>query len=159
LTRQKRLVGVIGAGVVTADGEQQAYRVGRLIAEQAAVLVCGGLGGVMEAAAKGCVEAGGDVIGVLPGDSATAANPYVTLPIVTNMGHARNIIIAHTADVLIAVEGEYGTVSEMAIGLKLGKTVIQLNSRHKMDKAIVASTPEEAVNLAFMAIAGGDRIS
>jgi hypothetical protein len=61
--------------------------------------------------------------------------------------------------VLIAVEGEYGTVSEMAIGLKLGKTVIQLNSRHKMDKAIVASTPEEAVNLAFMAIAGGDRIS
>ncbi len=153
--RQKIMIGVIGAGQASSAGEQVAYRVGQLIAENDAVLVCGGLGGVMEAAAKGCVEAGGDVIGVLPGGSATAANPYVTLPIVTNMGHARNVIIAHTADVLIAIEGEYGTLSEMAISLKLGKIVVQLNSWQDLDAAVAAGSPEEAVEIAMNAIKGG----
>jgi uncharacterized protein (TIGR00725 family) len=118
------MIGVIGAGRASAAGERQAYEVGRLIAENGAVLVCGGLGGVMAAASKGCAEAGGEVLGILPGPTADSANPYVTLPIVTNMGHARNVIIAHSAAVLIAIEGEYGTLSEMAIGLKLGKTVV-----------------------------------
>lgn len=153
--RQKIRIGVIGAGQVSSAGEQQAYQVGRIIAEQDAVLVCGGLGGVMEAAAKGCAEAGGEVIGILPGPSAAAANPYITLPIVTNMGHARNVIIAHTAEALIAIEGEYGTLSEMAISLKLGKTVVQLNSWQQLEAAISAASPEEAVGLALKAVAGG----
>ncbi len=153
--RQKRIVGVIGGGQASAAGLQAAYQVGRLIAESHAVLVCGGLGGVMEAASRGCVEGGGEVIGVLPGSCADAANPYVTLPIVSNMGHGRNVIIAHTAEVLIAIEGEYGTLSEMAIGLKIGKTVIQLYGSLELPAALVARTPEEAVTLAFKAIEGG----
>ena len=151
----KRRIGVIGAGRASAEGERLAYRVGRLIAENDAVLVCGGLGGVMAAASKGCAEAGGEVLGILPGSSAESANPYVTLPIVSNMGHARNAIIAHTAEVLIAIEGEYGTLSEIAISLKLGKTVVQLNSWPQLDAAIVANSPEEAIELALNSIEKG----
>ncbi len=159
--RQKLRVGVIGAGQASAEGEQLAYRVGQLLAEAGAVLICGGLGGVMAAAARGCYEAGGEVVGILPGPSAEAANPYVTLPIVTNVGHGRNIIIAHTAQALIAVEGEYGTLSEMAIGLKLAKPVVQLKSWTHLSSAIPAKTAEQAVALALRAIkegvSGGDK--
>ena len=153
---KKTIIGVIGAGQASAAGAKQAYRVGRLIAENGCVLVCGGLGGVMEAASRGCAEAGGDVLGILPGDSAKSANPYISLPIVTNMGHARNVIIAQTADVLIAIEGEYGTLSEMAIGLKLGKTVVQLNSRYRFDDAVIAGNAEEAVAMALDSLRGLD---
>lgn len=156
MSRRKKLVGVIGAGSASQQGEKQAYEVGRLIAEAGAVLVCGGLGGVMEAASRGCFEAEGEVVGILPGASADTANPYVTLPIVSNMGHARNVIIAHTSDVLIAVEGEYGTLSETAIALKLGKTVIQLNSWQQLSAARVASSPGEAVAFALQACHGGN---
>lgn len=149
---KKIMIGVIGAGNASSTGERLAYRVGELIAQKGAVLVCGGLGGVMKAASKGCFEAGGEVIGVLPGATADAANPYVTLPIVTNMGHARNVIIAHTADVLIAIEGEHGTVSEMAISLKIGKTVVQLNRESLFADAVVAESPEQALELALQAI-------
>ncbi|HEY5674571.1 MAG TPA: TIGR00725 family protein [Malonomonas sp.] len=151
-SRRKLMIGVIGAGNVSAAGERHAYRIGQLLAEQNAVLVCGGLGGVMEAAARGCAEAGGEVIGILPGADADAANPYVSLPIATNLGHARNVVIAHTAQALIAVEGEYGTLSEMAIGLKLGKPVIQLDSWSQLTAALVATSPEQAVALALSAV-------
>lgn len=149
---RKRIIAVIGAGSAGEKGAQQAYRVGQLIAERGAVLICGGLGGIMEAASRGCTEAGGEVIGVLPGDSPLTANPYVTLPIVTAMGHARNIIIAQTAEALIAVEGEYGTLSEMAIGLKLNKPVVQLGSWLQIDSGYRAETPEQAVDMAFDAL-------
>ena len=114
---------------------------------------------VMEAAARGCAEAGGDVIGVLPGMSAMTANPYVTLPIVTNMGHARNVIIAHTAEALIAIEGEYGTLSEMAIGLKLGKTVVQLGSWSDLPDTFTAETPEQAVAVVMAAVKETETVS
>ncbi len=123
--------------------------VGREIAIRGAVLVCGGLGGVMEAAAKGAFEAGGDVIGILPGSDSLSANPYVTLSVPTNMGHARNVIIAHTAEVLIAIEGEYGTLSETAIGLKLGKPVFVLPGGLQVDGTVSALSAESAVALAF----------
>ena len=152
LPQRKIIIGVIGAGQVSPHGEERAYRVGQLLAEHGAVLVCGGLGGVMEAASRGCAEAGGQVIGLLPGADAAEANPYVTLPIVTNMGHARNIMIAHTAQALIAVEGEYGTLSEMAIGLKLGKTVVQLDSWKLLSDAVIATSPEQAVAVALAAV-------
>lgn len=149
------MIGVIGAGQATEEGKKQAYAVGRLIAERGAVLVCGGLGGVMEAASRGCCEAGGEVLGILPGDSRKTANPYVTLPIVTAMGHARNVIIAQTADALIAVEGEYGTLSEIAIGLKLSKPVVQLGSWLQVDAGHQVATPEQAVAAVFDALEGG----
>ena len=109
--KRKPIIGVIGASQPSAEGLRMAEVVGREIASRGAVLVCGGLGGVMEAASKGAVEAGGEVMGILPGPDKLSANPYVTLPVPTNMGHARNVIIAHTAEALIAVEGEYGTLS------------------------------------------------
>lgn len=155
LPRRKIMIGVIGAGQLSPRGEENAYRIGQLLAEQGAVLVCGGLGGAMKAASRGCVEAGGQVIGILPGADAAAANPYVTLPIATNMGHARNVMIAHTAQALIAVAGGYGTLSEMAIGLKLGKPVIQLDSWDLLSAAIVATSPEQAVAMALAAVREG----
>ncbi len=155
LVTKKPIIGVIGAGSASQAGEELAYRVGQLLAEAGVVLVTGGLGGVMAAASKGCFEAGGEVLGILPGATAEAANPYVTLPIVTNVGHARNIIIAHTAQALIAIEGEYGTLSEMAIGLKLGKPVIQLHSWSQLTAARCAETPEQAVALALHSIEEG----
>jgi len=153
--QRRRIIGVIGAGEASAGGCAIAREVGRRIAEAGAVLVCGGLGGVMEAAARGCTEAGGMVLGILPGGEAAAANPYVTLAVPTNMGHARNIIIAQTAEVLIAVEGEYGTLSEMAIGLKIGRPVIAIGNRHAPAGVHAAASAEEAVRLALSALAAG----
>jgi len=149
MTRSKRLIGVIGASQASPDGLLQAEEVGRRIAVSGAVLVCGGLGGVMEAAARGAFMAGGEVLGILPGPARDTANAYVTLPVATNMGHARNVIIAHTAEALIAIEGEYGTLSEAAIGLKLGKPVIVLPGGHDIKGAVLAASAEAAVNLAL----------
>ncbi len=145
----KTIVGVIGAGQVSAAGYQVAREVGRLLGEKGAVLVCGGLSGVMEAACRGCREAGGETLGILPGPEGKEANPYVSLAVATNMGHARNVIIAHTAQALIAVEGEYGTLSEMAIALKLGRPVVALNSWPGLDGVMEAASAEEAVALAL----------
>jgi len=126
-----------------------AEAVGREIALRGATLVCGGLGGVMEAAAKGAAEAGGEVLGILPGPDKRSANPYVTLAVPTNMGHARNVIIAHTADALIVVEGEYGTLSETAIGLKLDKPVFVLPGGQRIKGTVAVDTAESAVSFAF----------
>lgn len=126
-----------------------AEAVGRGIAEGGATLVCGGLDGVMQAAAKGAAEAGGEVIGILPGPDKRSANPYVTFAVPTNMGHARNVIIAHTADVLIAIEGEYGTLSEAAIGLKLGKPVFVLPGGPQVAGTVAVASAESAVALAL----------
>ena len=154
--RRKMIIGVVGAGNASSHGLDCAYQVGRLIAEKGAIVVCGGLEGVMEAASRGCAEAGGDVIGILPGNSADSANPYVSLPIVTDMGHARNVIIAQTSHALIAIEGEYGTLSEIAIGLKLGKVVVQLNSFPQIPTTCQAQTPEQAVAMVFAELQKGE---
>lgn len=149
MSTYKPIIGVIGASRPSSDGLYMAEAVGRAIAVRGAVLVCGGLGGVMEAAAKGASEAGGTVLGILPGPDRLSANPYVTLAVPTNMGHARNVIIAHTADVLIAVEGEYGTLSETAIGLKLGKQVFALPGGLQIPGTVPVASAESAVALAF----------
>jgi uncharacterized protein (TIGR00725 family) len=106
----------------------------------------------MEAASRGCAENGGEVLGLLPGPTSEPANPYVTIAAPTNMGHARNIIIAHTAEALIAVEGEYGTLSEMAIGLKLGKPVVVLPGGHKVAGAMSAEDPCFAVDMVLSSL-------
>ena len=101
----------------------------------------------MQAAAQGAWEAGGITIGILPSPDRQAANPFLTFSLATNLGHARNIIIAHSADGLIAVDGSYGTISETAIALKLGKPVVGLKVKWRLDGLKVAGTPEEAVEL------------
>jgi hypothetical protein len=146
---QQLMIGVIGAGAASPAGYETARRIGRLIAKRKAVLVCGGLGGVMEASCRGALESGGQTLGLLPGAAAEQANPYVTLVVPTNLGHARNVLIAHTARALIAVEGEYGTLSEMAIALKLGRPVAALQGWPDISGVFYASSAEEAVDHVF----------
>jgi uncharacterized protein (TIGR00725 family) len=146
---RKIQIGVIGAGSCTPEEAQAAYRIGREIALRGAVLVCGGLGGVMEAACMGALSADGVTVGLLPTSRKEDANPYVDIAVVTDMGHARNAIIARSSDVLIAVGGEYGTLSEIALGLKMGKKVVSLKGGWNIKGVLVADGPEHAVDTAF----------
>jgi hypothetical protein len=140
---------VIGGGTAPDDILALARQVGREIARHSAVLLCGGLGGVMAAAAQGAREAGGVSIGLLPGPDRGPANPHLTYALPTNLGHARNILLAHSADALIAVDGGYGTISEAAIALKLAKPVIGLQVAWQLPGVRPAATPAEAVALAL----------
>jgi uncharacterized protein (TIGR00725 family) len=156
------VVAVVGGGVCSAKEAALAEAVGRGLAGAGATLICGGLGGVMAAACRGARSAGGLTIGVLPGYRATDANPDVGVPIVTGMGEARNIIIVRTASAVIAVGGEFGTLSEIAFALKLGRPVIGLGTWELVRdgqpaQAIVkAQTAEEAVRLALGAFSGSN---
>lgn len=149
MSRQRLLIGVIGAGRASLEGQRTAEEVGRLLAEAGAVLVCGGLGGVMAAACRGAASAGGETIGLLPGEDASLANLDVSIALPTGLGHARNVLIAQAAKVLIAVEGEYGTLSEVAVGLKIGRPVISLGSWPGLTDVHQVETPSEAVALAL----------
>lgn len=147
----RKVIGVIGGSRCSPEIDRLAEEVGRRIAERGAVLICGGMGGVMAAACRGAQQAGGLTVGVLPGERATEANPFVEIPVVTGMGDARNVIIVRSAGAVIAVDGEYGTLSEMAFCLKFGVPVISLQS-WDFDPGIVrASTAEEAVERALKA--------
>jgi uncharacterized protein (TIGR00725 family) len=143
------IIGVIGGSEVSPELYSAAELIGREIGTRRAVLITGGLSGVMEAAAKGAKEAGGLTIGVLPGFSPADANPYIDLPIVTGLSEVRNIIVVRTAAVLIAVGGGYGTLSEIAFALRLHKPVIGWNSWPVADAIIWVQTPQEAVARAF----------
>ncbi len=123
---QSICIGVIGANETDSTNHDIAYELGTHIAGRGAVLVCGGLGGIMEAASKGAHEKGGTVIGILPGSDKKDANPYVSIALPTGMGIARNTLIVHMSDVLIAFPGSYGTLSEIAFALATGKTVVYL---------------------------------
>lgn len=147
--RPMNLIGVIGSGTCTEQVRSAAYAVGKGIAEAGYPLICGGLGGVMEGACQGAVDAGGLTIGVIPGDSAETANPYVMIPIVTGMGFARNALIVKSAAVLIAIEGGPGTLSEIAFALQFGVPVISLNSFDVSPDVIQVRTVEEALNQAL----------
>lgn len=114
-------IAVIGAGSCTAEEEAAAHRIGALLAENRVTLVCGGMGGVMEAACRGARESGGHTVGIVPETS--DGNPYIDTVIRTGMGHARNILVVQSADAVIAVGGSYGTLSEIAIALKTGRPV------------------------------------
>ncbi|MBP2031202.1 uncharacterized protein (TIGR00725 family) [Methanohalophilus levihalophilus] len=142
-------IGVIGAGKCSEEISILAEEVGREIARSGGILLCGGLGGVMEAASRGCNKEGGTVVGILPTDKPTDANDYVEVVITTSMGHGRNAIIAQSADVLIAVAGEYGTLSEIALSLAMGKKVVCLKSQWNIEGTYPVDTPEKAVEKAF----------
>ena len=154
------IVAVIGAGRCSKEVARVAESVGRELARRGAALVCGGLGGVMEAACRGAKSEGGLTIGILPGSSRREANLHVDIPVVTGLGGARNVIVVRTAQAVIAVDGEYGTLSEIAYALKLGIPVVglstwQLAREGRQVSAIVeAGTPAEAVDRA-LALAGG----
>lgn len=143
------IIGVIGAGSCGPKTTAQAERLGELLAKRGAVVACGGLGGVMEAVSRGASRAGGVVVGILPGSDKSSANRYVTIPVATGMGHARNVIIAHTADALVAVEGGHGTLSEIAVGLKLGKPVVAMGGWGAIAGVVPADSPEDAVEKVF----------
>ncbi len=140
------IISVIGAGSCSKEIYNIAEEVGKLVAQKGATLVTGGLGGIMEAASKGANEAGGITVGILPGFSKDDSNKYVNIPITTGLSHARNIIVARSADAVIAISGEYGTLSEIAIALKLGKPVIGINTWNNIEGVIKVNTPEEAMN-------------
>lgn len=138
-------IAVIGGGECSPAVRETARRLGRLLAEQGHILLCGGLGGVMEAACSGAREAGGLAVGILPDDRVNA-NKYVDIAIATGMGHARNVIIVKSADVVVALPGEHGTLSEIALALKMNKRVISLKS-WDIPGTLKAETPEEALKL------------
>jgi len=145
LARRPLIIGVIGAGTCDSNIYQLATEVGEEIARRGAVLVCGGLGGVMEAAAKGAALAGGLTVGILPGPSTHSANPHIKIPVATDMGQARNVIIAHTADGLVAVAGGHGTLSEIAHALKIGKPVVGLQTIPDLKGVRYVNTAQEAI--------------
>lgn len=160
MPKEKTFVAVIGAGQASAVETKLAEAVGAALAKKGAVVVCGGLGGVMEAACRGASLNGGLTIGILPGDNRQTANPFVEIPVVTGMGYARNVIVVKSAQAVIAVGGKYGTLSEIAYALQDNIPVIGLNtwplSHNKQeDKNIIAAaTPDEAVEIALKMAAG-----
>ncbi len=141
-------VAVIGPSEATADEATRAEEVGRLLAARGAVVVCGGLGGVMEAVARGAASAGGMVLGILPGTLREDANPYVTVALTTGMGEMRNALVVRAADAVIAVGGAYGTLSEIAYALRTGVPVVGLNT-WELDDVIDAPDVGAAVDLAL----------
>jgi uncharacterized protein (TIGR00725 family) len=153
-TAARKQIGVIGAGACGSEVRALAEMVGRKVAKRGAVLLCGGLGGVMEAAAYGAKQEGGITLGILPGVLREEANLWIDVAVVSGMGHARNALIAQSSDALIAVNGEYGTLSEIALGLKMGKPVVVLEPGWKIEGVYRAKSPEEAVELAFRLIEG-----
>lgn len=146
--RKRIRIAVIGGSRPGRQALDMALEVGRLIVRSGAVVVCGGLGGVMEAASRGAREEGGLVVGILPGNSPADANPWVDIPIATGLGYTRNSLVVMNADAIIAVDGEYGTLSEIAYGLIQGKKVVGLRT-WDVRGVTVAETAEEAVRLAL----------
>lgn len=134
-------IAVVGGGACGPEVRDTARRIGQIIASHGHVLICGGLGGVMEAACCGARDAGGLAVGILPGER-EEANCYIDVGIATGMGHARNVIIVKSADLVIALPGEMGTLSEMALAVKMKKPVISLSS-WEICGAFQAKDPEE----------------
>jgi uncharacterized protein (TIGR00725 family) len=154
-----KIVGVVGSTKAEPEVLKLAEEVGSEIAKRGAAVVCGGLSGVMEAVCKGARKEGGLTIGIIPSDDKNDANPFVQIPIVTGMGMGRNVMLVKTADVIIAVGGEFGTLSEIAHALNIGKKVIGLRTWN-LEKArdrpipnlIVAANPKHAVDIAMTSI-------
>ncbi len=155
MLNKKKFIAVIGGSACSKEEAELAETVGRKLAKQGAILVCGGLSGVMEAACKGASAEGGITIGILPGDSRQSANRHVQIPIVTGMGYARNAVVVKSAQAVIAIGGSYGTLSEISHALQSDIPVIGLNtwalSRNaRPDNSIIpVQNPTEAVDKAL----------
>jgi uncharacterized protein (TIGR00725 family) len=153
--KDQTYVAVVGPHDATREELTWAEEVGAGLARAGAVLVCGGLGGVMHAAARGCEIAGGVSVGILPGDDRDPGSPHLTVAVSTGLGETRNALVVRTSDAVIAISGEFGTLSEVAFALKLGKPVVGLNTwelakgGRPVDAITRVETPEEAVAEAF----------
>jgi uncharacterized protein (TIGR00725 family) len=147
-------VAVVGSGEASGELYERAREVGRLVAERGGTVVCGGRSGVMEAAARGATEAGGTAIGILPDEDREKANEHLSYSIATGTGHARNLAVVCSGDVVISVGGEYGTLSEIGLALKVGRPVVALDSWDLGEHVAVASSPEETVEVAFASLQG-----
>ena len=146
--RQRRgQIGVIGAATCSPEISAIAREVGEAIATRGFFLVCGGLDGVMEAACRGAKNAGGVTIGIIPTDKKQDANPYVDIVIPTGLGHARNVLVVHAADALVAVAGETGTLSEIAIALKTGKPLVGIQTWDVKGRVPMATGGHEAMTM------------
>lgn len=145
---QKIQIAVAGGAQASPHEYETARAVGRLIAENGAVLLCGGLGGVMEAACRGAQEQGGTTVGIISGTG--DGNPYLGIVVRTGLGHGRNVLVAQSGDALIAVGGSYGTLSEIAIALKTGCPVFGL-ATWEIEGVVRSGTPDEAVKRALEA--------
>lgn len=149
------IVAVVGSSCCSQEEARLAESVGELLAQERAILICGGLGGVMEAACKGAKSKGGLTVGILPGDDPGAANPWVDIPVVTGLGEARNVIVVKSAQAVIAIGGGYGTLSEIAFALRSGIPVVGLNTwslvrdRQEDSSIIKAYSAKEAVSKAI----------
>ena len=148
MTNHRKIIAVIGSRNCDATLYRMAQEVGRRIAEGGAILVCGGRRGIMEAACRGAAEGNGISVGILPGNDIADANDYVTVPIASGIGLARNFIIVRSATAAIAIGGQYGTLSEIAYCLQLGVPVVSLRS-WDIEGVIPVETPAQAVDLAL----------
>jgi len=142
-------VAIVGSGTAAGDLYEKARTVGRLVAEKGAIVVCGGLSGVMEAAARGATEAGGTAVGILPDEDRRRQNSYLTYSVATGMGQARNLAVVCSGDVVIAVGGEYGTLSEIGLARKVGRPVVVLEGWDLGEHVTVTPSPLGAVEAAF----------
>jgi len=147
-------IGVIGDAVCSEKIMGLAEEVGREIAKRKGVLICGGLTGVMEGAARGAKKEGGLTIGIIPSESADDANPFIDIPIVTGLRDARNVIVVRSSEAIIAIQGKYGTLSEIAFALKFKVPVIGLHTWDITQDIIIASNAVDAVEKAFNLIQG-----
>ena len=158
-------VAVVGGAQCSREEAKLAEAVGFELAKKGAILICGGLGGVMAAACKGARSAKGKTVGILPGNTREEANSYVDIPIVTGMGEARNVIVVNTAQAVIAIGGKFGTLSEIAYALRnnipvIGLTTWSLSKKGRPVKAIItAQNPKEAVEKALAAIKGQEVVA
>ena len=145
----KPIIAIVGAGKCSKKLRDRAAEVGKYVAEQGGVVVCGGLGGIMEGAARGAKEGGGLTIGILPTENKEDANEFIDLVIPTGFGEARNIMVVRTADAVVAFPGKYGTLSEMAFALHAGKPVISVSAWKLGDEIHNVDSPLEAAKLAM----------
>jgi len=154
MVERRMQIAVSGAGRCSEPVWQLAEEVGREIARHGAVLICGGLGGVMEAAARGARAAGGLTVGILPSYDSASANAWLDVVIPTGLGHARNVVVVASGDAVIALPGEQGTASEIALALKLQRCVIALEAWQDHVGVLHATSPAEAVRLAITTFGG-----
>jgi uncharacterized protein (TIGR00725 family) len=142
-------VAIVGSGTAEGHLYEKAREVGRLVAERGGTVVCGGLSGVMEASARGATEAGGVAIGILPDEDRRKQNAYLTYSVATGAGQARNLAVVCSGDVVVAVGGEYGTLSEIGLARKVGRPVVVLEGWDLGEHVSVAPSPLAAVEAAF----------
>jgi uncharacterized protein (TIGR00725 family) len=142
-------IAVVGSSEATGELYELAREVGRLVASRGGIVVCGGFSGMMEAAARGATEEGGVAIGILPDEDRGRANPYLSYSVATGTGQARNLAVVCSGDVVVAIGGEYGTLSEIGLALKIGRPVVALESWDLGGHVVVVASPEEAVERAF----------